>query len=442
MSTFTKLISTAAVAALSVLGIATPQASAQVNPLFQVPFGVNPYYRIRPGLTVAQAYYNISAMGQAYANVPPYALGYNPYATGYGVPPVYNPGFVNPYAAGYNPYNPSMGSYANPYTPAAPGYGGASIANPYSPAGAAYDTSAAYNPYTPYADPYGGYLRGVADVYRAQSHVMLDQERARMLREQALQARLETKKKKLETELWIKANTPTYTEEQAKVAKSILKRIQTNASPAEIWAGTALNVLLSDLAKHIGVKPTSVGALPVEEEVLRHLNITKSGVGNLGLLRNEGRFTWPNALREMAKPADQKEMEEQAQALVSQGANGKVNENLLSELRTNVGKLRKELTNKVNDIPTTQYIESRRFLNNFEDALLALEQGDAVAYFTFQKFAAGAKTVQDITNYMIERGLRFAPAIAGDEAAYTAMHSLLAAYDVAVNTQQVVANKE
>jgi len=435
MSTFTSWLRTAVVAALSVLGLATPQASAQVNPLFQVPFGVNPYYRIRPGLTVAQAYYNISAMGQAYSNIPPYALGYNPY-----VPPVYASGFASPYATGYNPYtayNPYAAGYANPYTPGT-AYGGGSMANPYLPAGSGYDSSAAYNPYTPYADPYGGFLRGTADVIRAQSHTMLDQERARILREQAIQAKLETKKKALETDLWIKANTPTFTEEQAKVAKTILKRIQTNANPAELWSGSALNILLADLAKHLGVK-AAVGSLPVDEEVLRHLNITKSGLGNLGLLRNEGRFTWPKALRDLARPADQKEMEVQAQALVTQGANGKVDENLLSELKTNVAKVRKELSAKVNDISTNQYIDSKRFLNNFEDALLALEQGDAVAYFNFQKFVAGGKSVQEVAGYLIDRGLRFAPAIAGDEAAYTAMHSALAAYDVAVNTQEVVA---
>ena len=36
-------------------------------------------------------------------------------------------------------------------------------------------------------------------------------------------------------------------------------------------------------------------------------------------------------------------------------------------------------------------------------------------------------------------GLRFAPATQGDEGAYTATHSALAAYDVAVNTQLAAA---
>ncbi len=433
MSTSTRWIGSGVLAALSVLGVAVPQADAQVsNPLFQVPFGVNPYFRVRPGLTLLQAQYNTMAMGQAYSSIPAYGFGWNPYVPPvyYGSGPFYGGGY-NPYAS-YNPYTAYGGGYGGAYTPYGGGYGGSA----YTPAG--YDGGAAYNPYTSY-DPYG--LYGTAAIMNAQGQLMLNQERARMLREQAIQSRLETRKKALETDLWIKANTPTFTEEQAKIARTVLKRIQTNASPNEIASGSALNVLLNDLAKHPGVK-TELGSLPVDEDALRHLNITRSGVGNLGLLRNEGRFTLPKALRDLVKPNEIKEMETNAQAVVSQGANGKVDENLLSDLKANVSKLRKELADRINDMPTSQYFEGKRFLNNFDDALLALEKGDAVAYFNFQKAAAGFKNVQELAKYMIERGLRFAPSVDGDDAAYTAMHTALATYDVAVNAQQIASTSK
>jgi hypothetical protein len=227
MSTSKRWIGGAVVAALSVLGVAVPQADAQVsNPLFQVPFGVNPYYRVRPGLTVLQAVANAQAVGQAYSAIPPYALGWNPY-----VPPVYyggGPFYGGGYGGGYGAYNPYVGyggGFGGAYTPYGGGYGGSA----YTPAG--YDSGAAYNPYTSY-DPYG--LYGTAAIINSQGQMMLNQERARVLREQAIQARLETRKKALETDLWIKANTPTFTEEQAKIARTVLKRIQTNASPHEI----------------------------------------------------------------------------------------------------------------------------------------------------------------------------------------------------------------
>ncbi len=72
---------------------------------------VNPNYQIYPGLSINQYAYNLSVLGRAYRNVPPYALGYNPYGTVlnyYGASPAYNP-----YAAYY--YNPYAYTYYNPY---------------------------------------------------------------------------------------------------------------------------------------------------------------------------------------------------------------------------------------------------------------------------------------------------------------------------------------
>src|SRR5436853_260740 len=70
----------------------------------------------------------------------------------------------------------------------------------------------------------------------------------------ALQDRLDTKKKKFDLEMYIKANTPTFTEEQAKVLKMTLKRIQTNSTEPEIVNGRALNLLLDDMRRYPGKK--------------------------------------------------------------------------------------------------------------------------------------------------------------------------------------------
>jgi hypothetical protein len=64
--------------------------------------GVNPYYQIWPGMTINQYAYNTALLGRAYSNVPPYALGYNPYPS-----PVYMYGaypYYSPYGYGAYPY--------------------------------------------------------------------------------------------------------------------------------------------------------------------------------------------------------------------------------------------------------------------------------------------------------------------------------------------------
>ena len=62
------------------------------------------------------------------------------------------------------------------------------------------------------------------------------------MRETSLQARLDTRKKKFDLDMYIKANTPTFTEEQAKVAKMTLNRIRTNSSEPEIVNGRGRSI--------------------------------------------------------------------------------------------------------------------------------------------------------------------------------------------------------
>jgi len=62
------------------------------------------------------------------------------------------------------------------------------------------------------------------------------------------------------------------------------------------------------------------------------------------------------------------------------------------------------------------------------DALLALQDPN-VAHFFDRKYEARGKTVGDLVDYMSKNGLRFAPAVPGDEAAYRALQTFLAAYD-------------
>jgi hypothetical protein len=115
-------------AVLCLLGLAPGRGEAVINPLFQIPFGVNPYYRVRPALTLSQAYYNIGMAGQAFANVPPYVMGYNPYVPMYAAhaAPAYAPGYAHPGMGSYSGYSGS-------YMPMNPAYPAMPPANPYLP---------------------------------------------------------------------------------------------------------------------------------------------------------------------------------------------------------------------------------------------------------------------------------------------------------------------
>ena len=86
----------------------------------------NRYY-ITPYMTLGQYAHNTAVLGQAYSQVPPYMLGYNPYPQVINYGPLYrlySPAYSNPYAglgysylySGYN-FNPLLySSYYSPYS--------------------------------------------------------------------------------------------------------------------------------------------------------------------------------------------------------------------------------------------------------------------------------------------------------------------------------------
>src|SRR5262249_52445113 len=123
-----------------------------------------------------------------------------------------------------------------------------------------------------------------------------------------------------------------------------------------------------------------------------------------------------------------------------QAANAQVDPDTLSDLRKEIDTVRDRLTKSVNEFRQIPYMDAKRFLNEFDDALTALENGDAAAYLDFQsKFGSGGKTVQQLVRYRAANGLHFAPATKGDEAAYQALHDALVGWSVAVENQVAAA---
>jgi hypothetical protein len=438
---------------LFVLLAAHPVAVAQVH------FGGAAGFRFRgnpnnPFFAQQQAMLNMQAARMALATSQTPVFVPTP-VPAFNTTPAFNPAFVPPTA-----FNPVSGIAANPYLPVAPAFNPAAstISNPYSPTGAV-DTALS-NPYSPLGGGLGGYspyyspysnpalgpgftLMGQADTMRAFGQLIKDEENARILRQQYYQSRLETKKKAFELEMYIKANTPSFTEIEAKIGKQILRHIQTNSNPAEIVDGRSLNFLLDDVDKYRGKTP--IGEYPLDENVLAHLNIKPAGPGNysLGLLRNGGKLNFPTALLDLMPPEARKDLEARAQAVAVAAISGKEpDRNALKDLRLQIEQAMNQLLKKANTYDTSEYMDAQRFLNELDQARKGIDKGSAGAQVQFQQMLAKGeiKTLGDLLNVMMARGWRFGPALASDEAAYRALHAALASYDIALN--QVVARDE
>jgi hypothetical protein len=416
---------------------------------------INPGWVVAPGLNLQQAAYNMAVTGRALRHVAPYIYGYNPNL----VPsPFYGgtSGGYNPLAAShYNPYaNPYLGAgnlYASLYSTGG-GYAGTSAltsvgglpttAGGYT--GGSYTGSSYYPPYYPpygYSDPWSGYLRGGADIINAQGKLQIQFQQAKMYKEQAEQAKIDTRRKLFDEIMYERAHTPSFTEIQEKIAARQLRRSQSTASITEVWSARALNILLKDLIKLRRVAPEQ--PMDLDPDILKQINVrggSKSG-GNIGVLRNGGQLTWPLGLKDLEPAEDAKEirsrLEKKAISAVRQGSNGAVDTGVLKDLANDVRKLHKLLAKNVNELPTNQYIEAKRYLNNLDEAMVALGSPDVANYFN-QTWVAKGKTVRGLVDYMAEKGLTFAPATAGDEAAYQALYSALANYDVALHQTELV----
>src|SRR4029077_17345056 len=133
----------------------------------------------------------------------------------------------------------------------------------------------AYNPYyNPYMAGMGGgsVLYGQAELLKGYGTAIISPEQARLVRAQAMQAKIDTARKRFDFELYIKANTPTFADEQKKIAQNTLKRIQVASIPAEIQNGKALNILLDDV-RNFPLKKANMDPIPMSDDILKQLNV-------------------------------------------------------------------------------------------------------------------------------------------------------------------------
>src|SRR5689334_347362 len=262
-----KPIGLAAAVGLAVLGVIQSPAHGQVRfaraprlPQFQGPanagnpiIGLSPFFRVAPGLSLAQAAFNTTVMGGAFQNFPAYALPYaSPYALGYS--PFNNPGVPPPgFPWSYLPNNPFIYPYVfgNPYggaTMSSAGYGGGSPGFPGGGYGGGQN-GAYSNPYGSYYGPYQGYLSGAADVIRGQSNYMVSAQQANLVKEQVQRERVENRRRVLDEWLYEREKTPTAEDDRARTRKLEEHRARNDPPATETYAGKSLNDLLDHLKK-------------------------------------------------------------------------------------------------------------------------------------------------------------------------------------------------
>lgn len=285
-----------------------------------------------------------------------------------------------------------------------------------------------YNNWNPWYNPYwgrGGTMAGTANVISAQGEVLTKQEEARVLREKANQAKIETKRKAFDEMMYEKANTPAFSEEQAKIHALQVRRIMNDPTEPEINSGKAHNMLLPMLQAltNQGIQGPPVN---LNSAMLQQINVSVAGSeGNVGILKNGGQLEWPIPLR----GPTQKKMDAVLPQAVSAATMGTLDSKLYGKVKTGMKDLHQELSGKFRkeEIDGGDYLEGKRFLDSLDSAVQMLGKSSSAKLLN-GTYAARGRNVQELVMNMTQQGLQFAPAAPGGEPSYHSLFNSLVAY--------------
>jgi hypothetical protein len=267
-------------------------------------------------------------------------------------------------------------------------------------------------------------LRGAADVINADGRFRINNQQANLMREQVKAAHLDNRRKALDEFFSERANTPTWLDQRKRAAKQELRYALQGPTSGEILTGLSLNTLLDNL-KQMQSKGQQGVDVPIDEELLKQINVTAGAGANPGLLKNERRLSWPIGLTGTEFDEERKNIERNLGNAMQDAQFGKVDTARLKNLSHDVERMNEALGNQIGELTTKQYIDARNYLQQLNDAINALGGLDARSYID-GKYSAKGKTVAQLVKSMA--GLRFAPATPGDERAYRELYEKLVSY--------------
>ncbi len=277
----------------------------------------------------------------------------------------------------------------------------------------------------------GGALYGSAQVMNAYGDLGIQQEQARVAREQANQAKLDTKRKAFDERAYERANTATFGQEQVQLKQNLLYRVLTNATQAEITSGKAQNVIAPYLAT-LASRGIQGPPVQLDPDQLQQINVTSGdSESSVGMVKPGQHMQWPLVLR----GPTQKQVASLIPVVTEAAAKGDLDPAQYAELTKGVTQLKDDLKKQfyAEQIDGTAYLTGKRFLEKLEGSVNQLQQPGA-SKFLNGTYAARGRTVQELVQNMAKQGLKFAPCSPGSEPAYRGLYNAMVAYSNGAET--------
>jgi hypothetical protein len=294
----------------------------------------------------------------------------------------------------------------------------------------------------PMDNPYEGYLNGAAGLTTANAEYQRIIQQAKLLREEAVRSRMDTRKKMIEQAEYERGRLPDAEKIRQEQLAAELDRARASPPLSEIHSARSLNVLLSNL---IDLERQSArGAkVPLSAQTLASIHLTAGeGRGDVGLLVDGGRLHWPPSLEGEVFQKGREGLDRHIQhAVHTVRLKGCPDRATIKDLRANLQELSAKLDAGADKFSPREYIEARRYLQRLGATVTALQDPDVCHHFNGDWKARG-EDVSELVQFMANKGLWFAPAVPGDEPAYLTLYRALAAYDAGMPPRMAGAGEE
>jgi len=327
------------------------------------------------------------------------------------------------------PVNPSTAPQAPPQTSA----GSGAIAPPGG--GFVPPPSYAYPPPYQILSPAGSYLSGASDVINAQGQYIISYRQSQIVREQAEQAKLDTRRKTIDQWQYEQSIQPSLADVRAKQRMDTYSVMRGTPPDARVWNGDALNSLLENVQTPQSAS-TRKPSIPLDPELLSRIKFTDGrNKGDVTLFAQGPKIDWPFALQGQEFKQNRAKVESLSAAVVRQAQAGDVDVGTIKSIQGITLAMQADLKSQVEELTPSDYMTAKAFLNDLYKGARGLAEPNASAALSRSK--PQVSTVDQLVAMMTRQGLRFAPAKDGDEAAYTSLYQSLRAYDA--GTSQMVA---
>jgi hypothetical protein len=269
---------------------------------------------------------------------------------------------------------------------------------------------------------------GSGQMLNAYGNLGISQEQARIMSEQAAQAKLQTKKQTIDTMGYERAHKYWYSDEKA---DDIAKQVQAavNSPPlAEITSGRALNTLLTYMDQLINTGKRGPNA-PLDPNIVKQLNINVGDGGNAGMLAEFGNIEWPPIL--ICK--EQKKLDASFKTAISQAKTGKVSNAVIRDITKETEALQTVLKSRFgkDEFDASDWLDGSHFIDRISSATTALRSPNVTKVLSGQMAPTGY-SVGELVENMASKGMTFARAQPGQEDAYVAVHRAMANFALGI----------